>query len=635
MDPRLLRLYNEELAHLREVGAEFAREFPKVASRLAMDGVEVADPYVERLLEGFAFLAARIQLKLNAEYPQLIAHLLESIYPNFLAPVPAVMVVRLGPELTNPGLARGATIPRGTAITSQTPRGQNTRCEFRTAHEVRLWPLEIVHAQYFLHAADLPVSKLAVARQVRSGLRIRLRAHGGVTFKQLPLERLEFHISAAGDVAYRLHELIGSASVGTLVWPARPGELDARTQFRQSASSLNLTGFEDRCALLPETLRGMSGYRLVQEFSAMPQRFLFFELRELRERLARIPGGEVDLVILFSRPDGTLESLVDAGSLALHCTPAVNLFPKRLDRIQVDASAHEFHAVPDRARPMDFEVHSIDSLTGFGTGAISSQTFLPLYTAFHTEAPQQAAYFSLRRAPRLLSQRQSEQGSRSAYVGSEVFLSLVQPDGEPLQNDLRQLAVSALVTNRDLPVLLGGTPSGEPNQGQTAWTLDGPAVVQTVECLRGPTRPLNRLAVGPFGWALINHLTLNYLSIAGEDAQRAAASLRSVLALYGPDGDSTWKAQIDGIAGVRAASVTRRLPHGGPLTFGSGVRIELEVDERGFQGASAFALGCVLERFFARQAAINSFTETALRSTSRGIVASWPPRIGEQSLLSP
>ena len=60
MDPRLLRHYNQELLHLREMGAEFAVQFPKIASRLRIDGLEVTDPYVERLLEGFAFLTARI-----------------------------------------------------------------------------------------------------------------------------------------------------------------------------------------------------------------------------------------------------------------------------------------------------------------------------------------------------------------------------------------------------------------------------------------------------------------------------------------------------------------------------------------------------------------------------------------------
>jgi type VI secretion system protein ImpG len=638
MDPRLLRLYNEELAHLREVGGEFAREFPKIARRLSMDGLEVADPYVERLLEGFAFMAARIQLKLDAEYPQFIAHLLECVLPNFLAPVPSMMVARLHPDFANPGLARGASVPRGTAVTSQTPRGQNTRCEFRTAHDVRLWPLELTQVQYFAHAGDLPLAQLPVARQVRGGLRLRLKAHGGLSLSQLPLESLEFHVSAGGETGYRLHELIGSAAIGTLVWPlgAAAAPLPpAAVQFRESVSSVRLAGHSEREALLPETLRGFSAYRLLQEFAAMPQRFLFFELHQLADRIARLSVSEVDVVVLFSRAEPTLEALIDTSSVALYCTPAINLFAKRLDRITVDSSAHEFHAVPDRTRPMDFEVHGIESVTGYGTGPVSTQAFVPMYAAFHDEPAEQPGYFSMKRVPRLLSQRQTQQGARSAYVGSEVFLSLVQPDGEPYREDLRQLAVSAWVTNRDLPILLGGTPNGEPNQNQTAWALDGVGTVQTVECLRGPTRPLSRQAWGAHGWSLINHLTLNYLSIAGEDPQRAAAALRNLLALYGPEGEPTWRKQVEGVIAVRAHAVTRRLPQGGPLTFGSGVQVEVEIDELGFQGASAHLLGSVLDHVFARQAAINTFCETVVRSTTRGVIGHWPPRVGEQALLSP
>jgi len=190
MDPRLLRLYSDELVHLRERGAEFAREFPKIASRLSMDGVEVNDPYVERLLEGFAFLTARIQLKLDAEYPRLVQHLLEAVYPNFLAPIPSMMVVQLVPDASDPNLVHGARVRRGSSVRSGLPRGQNTLCEFRTAHEVRLWPIEIASAQYFSVAPDLPLSRLPGGNRAKGGLRIRLRALSGASFRQLAIDSL-------------------------------------------------------------------------------------------------------------------------------------------------------------------------------------------------------------------------------------------------------------------------------------------------------------------------------------------------------------------------------------------------------------------------------------------------------------
>lgn len=625
MDPNLLRHYNDELTHLREVGAEFAAEFPKIAARLSLEGLEVSDPYVERLLEGFAFLAARIQLKIDAEHPRFVQHLLETVYPGFLSPVPSMMVARMRPDPLDPNLARGFTLKRGSSLTSELVRGQNTRCEFRTAHEVTLWPIEIESVQYFSHAPDLPLAHLPVARQLRGGLRIKLKLHGGLKFKQLKLDKLPLFISAPDDVAFRLHELVLGNTVGT--WVAGPANRSAASGFAD-ADSVKPLGYDDDEALLPETLRGFSGHRLLQELAAMPQRFLFFEINDLARRLAAVDGAEAEIVVLFSRGEAALESLVDAGSLALFCTPAVNLFPKRLDRIQLATAGTggwEHHVVPDRTRPMDYEIHTLESVTGYGVAQVAEQAFMPLYASFHDAARNHGAYYTVRREPRMLSSRQRLDGPRSAYVGQEVFLSLVDPQNAPYREDIRQLSVTALVTNRDLPTLLPGN--------STTWVLDSAGPAGRIETLRGPTRPVQRLARGDVGWSMVSLLTLNYLSIAGEDPKRAASALRTLLALHGPEQDVAWAKQIESIQWLEAKSVVRRLPFPGPLTFGCGVEVTALVDELGFQGSSAFLLGQVLDRFFARHAAANSFCETVLRSASRGEIMRNRPRIGTHAVL--
>jgi len=164
MDPRLLQYYNFELQHLREMGAEFAQQFPKIAARLGMNGLEVADPYVERLLEGFGFLAARIQLKLDAEFPRFTQALLEIVYPHYLAPTPSMLVAQLKPDLGDPNLAAGPTVRRGSTMHGLTAADEATACEFRTAHDVTLWPIDVVSASYFSFAPDLPLNALPVAQ---------------------------------------------------------------------------------------------------------------------------------------------------------------------------------------------------------------------------------------------------------------------------------------------------------------------------------------------------------------------------------------------------------------------------------------------------------------------------------------
>ena len=619
MDPNLLRHYNDELTHLREVGAEFAEEFPKIAARLSLDGLEVSDPYVERLLEGFAFLTARIQLKLDAEHPRFVQHLLETVYPGFLSPVPSMMIARMRPDPLDPNLGRGFTIPRGSALTSELARGQNTHCEFRTAQDVTLWPIELAAVQYFSFAPDLPLNQLPVAKPVRGGLRIKLRLQGGLKFKQLRLDQLQLFISAPDEVAFRLHELVLGNAVGSYVTGGSHGPSAAFAD----GESVQPVGFDDAHALLPETLRGFSGNRLLQELAAMPQRFLFFEINDLARRLASVDSAEAEIVLLFSRGEAALESLVDAGSLALFCTPAINLFPKRLDRIQLGAGNWEHHVVPDRTRPMDHEVHTLESVTGYGVAQVAEQNFQPLYASFH-EASSSACY-TVRREPRLLSARQRLEGPRSAYIGQEVFLSLVDPQNAPYREDIRQLSVTALVTNRDLPTLLPGS--------STTWLLDGAGPAGRIETLRGPTRPVQRLARGDVGWAMVSMLTLNYLSIAGEDPKRAASALRTLLTLHGPEQDTSWTKQVESIHWLEARSVVRRLPFPGPLTFGCGVEVTALVDELGFQGSSAFLMGSVLERYFTRHAAANSFCETVLRSASRGEIMRSAPRIGTHAVL--
>lgn len=617
MDPRLTRLYQDELIHLHELGREFAREHPKIAARLGLDKAVVTDPYVERLLEGFAFLTARVRLKLEAEYPQLIAQLLESLYPNFVAPMPSMLVARFGIDPNDPNLARGFKVPRLSLLQSTVPLGQDTRCEFSTSMDVVLWPIQVTAVRYFSHAPDLGLSRDPATRAARGGLRITLKAGGGLTFDQLGLDRLRLHFSGADDVAFRLHELSLGHPLGTLVVAG------GKTSF-SDADSVQPVGFAADEALLPEGMRAFSGHRLLQESAALPQRLLFVEVGDLARRLAISPSGEVELVLLFGRGDPSLESLVDEGSVSLFCTPAVNLFRKRLGRVLLGTGEWEHHLVPDRARPLDFEVHSVETVTGHGPEG--TREFRPLYSSDHGTDPDQQGGYTLRREPRRPSERQTLKGARvPSYLGEEVFISVVDAGGGAHSEDMRQLAVDAWCTNRDLPVLLQGA-------GATDWTLEAPGPVHTVTVLRGPTRPSSRSPTGPVGWALVRLLTHNHLLLT-EDPEGAAAMLRDTLRLFGLPLDAAWTHQLEGLRSLAVSNVVRRLPFTGPLAFGSGLDVRLEVDEQAFQGASAFLLGSVIEMFLARHAALNSFTQFTLVSAQRGVLKTWPARIGRRQAL--
>lgn len=623
MDPRHLDYYNRELQHIREIGGEFAAEFPKIAGRLGLSGFECADPYVERLLEGFAYLAARVQLKIDAEFPAFTQHLLEMVYPHYLAPTPSMAVVQLQPDLAEGALAEGFVLPRDTVLRSNIGKGEQTACEYRTVHETTLWPLEITEAEYFVHTGPVVKTDLAVLQRSKAGIRLRLRSTAGLTLDQLSLDRLVLFLRGADELPFRLYELLLANPVAVITQPI---ERPLPWCDLLPPDSLVPKGFADEDALLPYGPVSFQGYRNLQEYFAFPERFLFVELRGLSASLRRTPSEEIDVIILLPRRDPALEKSLDASNFALFCTPAINLFPKRCDRIHLSDAVHEHHLIPDRTRPLDFEVYQVSNVVGYGSANQDPQEFLPFYAAHdlisHVDRP---AYYSLHRLPRRLSSRQRRKGARTSYVGSEVFVDLVDAARTPYRSDLRQLAVTTRCTNRDLPLQM---PVGV---GKSDFSLEEGAPVETIRIVAGPTNPRPSHAYGDAAWRLISHLSLNYLSIVdGSDA--GVAALRDLLALYGDAADSTIHKQIEGVRSVASKPITRRLPGVRPVTYARGLEITLTCEETAFEGTGVFLLGSVLERFFARYVTINSFTETTL-VTDRGEIKRWPATIGRRQIL--
>ncbi|MDU8360009.1 type VI secretion system baseplate subunit TssF [Pseudomonas syringae group sp. J309-1] len=619
MNPRLLALYNQELQHVRESAAEFAKEYPKIAGRLTLSGMDCADPYVERLLEGFAYLTARVQLKLDAQYPTFTHNLLEIAYPHYLAPTPSMTVVQMQADTDEGSLASGFTLPRNSVLRAALGRDSQTSCEYRTAHAVTLWPLQVSQAEYFGNPSAVLGRLAASEPKAKAGLRITLRTGAELAFSKLSLESLPLYLNGVDEQPFRLYEqLLGSACA---VFARQPGSDWVE---RLPADALRSCGFDDREAALPVVPQAFQGYRLLQEYFALPQRFLFVEFAELTRAVQRCDGQELELIILFDRFDQSLEGSVGRDQFVPFCSPAINLFPRRVDRIHLSDRVNEHHVIADRTRPMDFEIHSLTSVTGHGTGP--DQPFLPFYAVRDpSRYGRDKAYYTVRREPRVLSSEQRRNGTRSTYVGSETFVSLVDGQQAPYRQDLRQLGVSALCTNRDLPLFMSV------GSGNTDFTLADSAPVSAVRCLTGPSRPRASHAHDNKAWRLISQLSLNYLSLS-EQGQGAAA-LRELLRLYGDSNDAALQLQIEGLREVSSKAVTRRLPMPGPIVFGRGLEITLEFDENAFRGTGVFLLGAVFERFLARYVSINSFTETVIHTTERGEIMRWKAKPGRRPTL--
>ena len=521
MDERLLDLYNLELRHLRETAAEFGRDFPKIASRLAIDPEAKAicpDPYVERLLEGFAFLAARVHLKLDAEFPRFTQGLLETVYPDYLCPVPSMAIVKIEPEEQDGALAAGVVLKRGTLLRSQLGKGDRTACTFSTAHDVRLLPLALTEARYFIR--DTAELNLPRELSARAALRLRLRKTIPEPFNEISIDPLILHIRGADQLPGQVYEQIFAHKSGLIVQSPSERKTCGRPL---PPACIRRVGFTPDQALLPPAPRGFEGYRLLREYFAFPQRFFFFELSGFQSLLAQVAGEEVDLVIALDEPDTRLEGRVDKTCFDLFCTPAINLFEKTLDRVLISERFSEFHVVPDRNRPLDFEIYQITSVAGYGETSDQEQSFLPFYQARDTDL-ETSAFYTLHRVLRFLSDVERRAGKYHAgYAGTDAFISIVDADMAPSHPDVQQLGIRALCTNRHLPFKMTR------GVGPTDFSIDLSVPVNAIRILQGPTGPqpslvlagqdLERpqMASGRFAWRLISHLSLNYLSLGDRD----------------------------------------------------------------------------------------------------------------------
>ncbi|MDX7988229.1 type VI secretion system baseplate subunit TssF [Xenorhabdus sp. 12] len=624
MDSKLLEYYNQELMYLREMGKEFAERYPKIASRLGMHGIDIADPYVERLMEGFAFLTSRIQLKMNAEFQHFSQHLLEMLYPNYLAPTPSMAITELQPDMSKGDISHGFLVPRNTIMFCQSLKKEGITFKYATTQDVTLQPLNIQRVVLGKIPANLPLMGLNLHHYgAVSALRINLKCKGKFYLNDLDLNKLTFFISGPDIQSQRLLELIMEHSVGMVCQTV--GETPQYQALPDIAPYHE--GFEDDQALLPNDPRNFSGYRQIQEYFAFPARFRFFSIHGMQSLLEQTEKEqEFELILLLDKIDNALENLVDESYLALNCTPVINLFPKITERVTVDDSTNEYHLVADNIRPLDYEIFSVQRLHGADQQHKEERIFRPFWSTNSDDKGNYGAYFSLRREPRVLSDHAQHYGTRTSYIGTETFISIVDEQHSPWPNALKYLSADVMCTNRDLPAMLR-------QQDINSFAMLDSIPIEQILFLKKPTIPHPALAEGATAWVLISQLQMNYTNFMDKDEQEGTQALRQLLSLYANLAEPAVARQINGIRHCSLKEIHRRVPKPGPIVFARGVSIRLEVNEQEFAGSSPWLLGSVLEKLFSRLVTMNSFIEMSLYSHQRGQIGFWSTRMGSKKLL--
>lgn len=605
MSDAFLRYYNQELGHIRRRSAEFAAANPKVAGHLRLSPTAVDDPHVARIIEAFAYLTARVRLKLDDDFPELTDALLGVLYPHHLAPIPstAILQFRPKPELDGPFL-----VPAETEVESEPVDGES--CRFRTTTPVELWPVQVVSAS--LAGRPCPAPENPAAAEAKSILRLTLACSDpDVTFTDLGVDRLRFFINLQPQVAFRLYELLFNQVLSVAL---ADGPED-KSPVLLDPARIGPVGFETDEGVLPYSPRSFLGYRLLTELFAFPEKFLFFDLSGLSVKSLRQAGTRLEIFFYLDCPPPDGARLINAGAFALGCTPIINLFRQTAEPILLDHSQTEYHVLADARRPQAREIYSIDQVSATSPAGEQAE-FLPLYGTHHGGGtPGQHYWFAARR------------GRTELDRSSEMYLSLVDLALDPSVPADWTVSVETTCSNRDLPARLpyGG---GHPRFILSA----GSAPVFDLACLTPPSRTLRPQSGNGARWRLISQLSLNHLSLL--DGPEPADALREILALYDLRDAPETRAIIDSVHAIDHRRGTARAPIADMPAICRGIDIDLTLDRDRAGTLGMFLPAAVLERFFALYCSINSFTRLTLRAKGRAEpIRRFPARAGARLTL--
>ncbi|HEX8775462.1 MAG TPA: type VI secretion system baseplate subunit TssF [Pyrinomonadaceae bacterium] len=610
----LLQFYRDELAYLRGMGSEFAAAHKKLAGRLELSDNECADPHVERLIQSFAFLTARLQLRLNEEFPEITTALLGTLYPQLINPIPAMSIARFEPDPAQGQNTTGDLIPALTQLFHNTP--ESLTCRFRTCYPVTLWPLQIAYAAI---EDTSEVSFISTEDNVAAVLHLKLRCPKGV-LKELQLDRLRFFLNGDPILVNALYEILFTNVEKVAVLPGA-----GQRPYYLPPGAIARVGFGLDEEVLPYPSNAHPAYRLLQEYFYFPEKYHFIDLElNLHRNLLRLLENNLEsleavemlelFILLRERPAGNLFITTDTFNLG--CTPVINLFPKTTEPIRVDHRSLEYHLIADKRRESTTEIHSIQSVSASSDPNKPAQYFEPFYSYNHflDSTKHRAFWHAVRR-----------NSTRQNVPGTEVYISFLDLNFEPVNPPVQTVYAHTLCTNRELPTRLPKNVVLYPENKMPT---------HTITLIGKRSLPLSPLLGGSTVWRLISHLSLNHLSLSeGGDSLNA---LREILGLYCASNRPSTQDQINGITEMEIAKKSIYLKGQDAWRgFRRGTQITLTFDEAKYRGSSAFLLGAVLNSFFALYTSVNSFTQLKIKKRAQPdtIWKAWEPMAGERFIL--
>ncbi|MFQ5590628.1 MAG: type VI secretion system baseplate subunit TssF [Phycisphaerae bacterium] len=503
--------YQDELRYLREVGPEFVRMNPEIARYLGDRG---SDPDVERLLEGVAFLCGRIRQKLDDELPEITANMMSLLWPHYLRPIPSMTILELLPDIE--GMQAPFDVTAGAEFRSVTT--DETSCRYRSTWPVKLRPWVVEEV----------VLETEAAQPVR--LVIRLRTSAKAELAKLELESVRFHLAGDARTTFALYLLLVAHVEHVTVSDGSRSR--SRQELVLSREHVSPAGLDRSDAVLPYPAHSFAGYRLLQEYFAFKERFLFVDIKGLSGAVAQLELTDaVEVAVTFNR---RLESfpLVSKDNVRLHCVPIINLFEHSADPIRVRHDRTQYLVQQSKAgvaQRRHLEVYSVDQVVGLvHAEGIESRQYEPFYSFRHA-APadaRSATYYQTHVTPNVVGQ--------DVRFGTDTYISFVrgaESGGPPAEETV---SIELTCTNRHLPATLRAGDITEP-------TDSSPPGGRFRNLLK-PTPTISPPLGKALHWRLISHMSLNFASLLSaehfkellrvydfqseQDAQKALANAR-------------------------------------------------------------------------------------------------------------
>jgi type VI secretion system protein ImpG len=603
--------YEQELRYLRELGQEFGEQHQEIASALRLEEGRGDDPHVERLLEGFAFLAARVHKRLDDDFAEICQSLLNIVYPHYLRPIPSMSVVQLEPDPGAP--TSGFRVPAGSTLVA--PPAQGVRCRFRTCYDTAVWPIRVAAADWRT-PSGLEIG--GHERDAAAVLSLRLETTNDQPLEELELDALRFYLDGDLPLVSALYELLDNNCTGILA--RDPEAEDGVVPLPRTA--LRPVGFEENEGLLPHPGRAFLGYRLLLEYFTFPQKYLFIDLGKLERLRSGGFGSAFEILFLIRSFEGggrqeILERSVTGQTFRLGCTPVVNLFEAESEPIRLNQKRSEYLIRARGPKEYPYEVFSIDDLWAVMPRESRRVRFSPFFSYRHRAEAEIPAFWYSRRFP----------SSWLEGDATDISVSFVDLSGETLHPEYPSAGARLTVFNGELPHKL---PIG--NEKGDLDLEGGGASLRRIRVLMHPTRPIQPPMDNSLMWRLVSQLSLNYLSLldGGGDA------MRELLRLYNFGDFDIGEKHIRGIASMQSEPWYARVRTEHGLSFARGRRVQIDFDEEQYSGGGIYLLASVLERFLALYTTMNSFSALTARVQSRNktyTLREWPPRAGARILV--